>query len=257
MATKDNNCTCSNCGTEFYKKPSHIYKTNFCNKNCFNAYQVGKSSRAYPDLTGQQFSKLTVLELAESANGQRQWKCLCECGGFIKATTDDLHGGRKKSCGCLRGESHGMTATVEYKAWRHMLGRCLNKDNKSYKDYGDRGIKVCDRWLHSFACFIADMGLRPSPKSTLERIDNEKGYSPDNCRWATSKEQNRNKRSTHLITFNGERLCLSDWAIRLGIHSTSLRYRIRNWTLEQALTIPASENYWHQKASQPKPRPRI
>jgi len=123
-----------------------------------------------------------------------------------------------------------------------MKDRCTNPKNTNYKQYGERGISVCQSWLDSFESFYADMGDAPSIKHTLERIDNDQGYSPNNCRWATRLEQGRNTRKTHHIEFNGETLTLREWANRYSINYDTLRNRLftHGWPIERALTTPVA-----------------
>jgi len=118
-----------------------------------------------------------------------------------------------------------------------MIARCTNPNRPDYEYYGGRGITVCTAWRDSFAIFLADMGEKPKGKS-LDRIDNDLGYEPSNCRWATKHQQMQNTRSTRLITFNGETMGLNAWAKRLGINKESLRFRLNNWTLDRAMTEP-------------------
>lgn len=115
--------------------------------------------------------------------------------------------------------------TKEYFAWTSMKYRCLNPKHKAFKDYGGRGIKICKRWANSFPNFLIDMGVAPSPKHTLDRIDNSKGYTPKNCRWGTWKDQSLNKRSTVMVEHDGQIKPLSQWAYDLGIKYSTLRYR--------------------------------
>lgn len=127
----------------------------------------------------------------------------------------------------------------EYPIWCAMKRRCLSKASHAYKDYGGRGITVCERWQRSFADFLADMGPRPGPLVTLDRIDNDGNYEPGNCRWATRSEQARNRRSCIILEFNGERLTLVDWAERYGMERYQLEHRVRlGWPLERALAEP-------------------
>lgn len=127
-----------------------------------------------------------------------------------------------------------------YRRWLSMKTRCYNPRAPKYRDYGARGIRVCKRWQNDFAAFLADVGEAPSPKHTLERVNNDGHYEPRNVRWATPSEQGRNKRGNVVVTFCGESLCLVEWAERVGIGYSTLSYRIRRgWPAEKALTTPA------------------
>lgn len=138
---------------------------------------------------------------------------------------------------------HGAAAglrTAEYRSWLHMRNRCRLKTSPKYSSYGGRGITVCDKWFGSFESFLADMGLKPSPKHSLDRIDNDGNYEPDNCRWATSTEQSRNRRSSLVITANGKTLTLIEWSERSGIKSATIRKRLveLGWPADEAVTVP-------------------
>lgn len=136
-------------------------------------------------------------------------------------------------------ERHGKRQLPEYQVWLRMKGRCHTKTDKRYELYGARGIKVCKAWRNSFETFYNDMGPRPSDKHLLERKDNNKGYSPDNCTWATYHEQSRNKRNNVNISFRGKTQCVTDWAKETGISKGTIRQRINNgWSVEKALTVP-------------------
>lgn len=127
---------------------------------------------------------------------------------------------------------------VEYHAWQEMKRRCYNPRHRNFDRYGGRGIAVCDEWMNDSAQFLADMGPKPGPKYSLDRIDVDGPYCPSNCRWATSEEQSRNRSDTHHLTFRGETMCLVDWARRVGMSPNTIRYRLdRGWTTEQALTV--------------------
>lgn len=132
---------------------------------------------------------------------------------------------------------HGGFGTPEYSAWRAMIKRCTNARNASYARYGARGITVCQRWLDSFENFIFDMGRRPSDKHSLDRIDNNAGYGPDNCRWATATEQQCNRSSVIAIEHNGQTFCVAEWSRRTGIPASTIKQRIRlGWNPVDAIT---------------------
>lgn len=133
---------------------------------------------------------------------------------------------------------HGLSYAPEYRAWQQMRLRCLDPEHAAYASYGGRGITVCDRWREDPAAFIADLGPKPSPKHELDRIDNDKGYEPGNCRWVTRKVNDRNRRSNRFVTFRGETLTIAEWCERLGLPGDTVRWRLSRWTVEEALTTP-------------------
>lgn len=191
------------------------------------------------DITGLRFGRLVVIEKTEQrcASG-RLWLLRCDCGNEVRVSKCQVDAGYYQSCGCLRREmsrKHGMCGTPEYQAWADMISRCHGPKNPRFKDYGGRGIGVCDRWRSSFEAFYAELGPKP-PGALLDRIDNDKGYEPGNCRWVTSKESAQNRRTTRFLSFGGETLSVAAWADRLGINQSALRSRLRlGWTTEEAL----------------------
>ncbi len=176
---------------------------------------------------GDRHGKLTIIEEVFGKR-QRRFKCRCDCGNETIVRLGDLRSGNTKSCGCLKKErkpknySHGMSLSKEYKCWQHMKARCENPSNDGFSYYGKRGIKVCDRWKDSFENFYADMGPAPSPKHTIERINNEKDYSPENCKWATWFEQANNTRRNVKFFYNGKFLTPGQGARLLGIEYNDL-----------------------------------
>jgi hypothetical protein len=207
------------------------------------------------DLTGKKFGRLLVTAERVQHTGKKKcwkWVCICDCGRTTSATTGHLTSGDVRSCGCLRIETaakisvtHGMASrggdrTKEYRAWAHMLQRCYNPNDKSYPDYGGRGIRVCEEWKHDFVSFYREIGDAPSRSAMIGRIDNNSGYRPGNVRWETRIEQNRNKRSNVVVEWNGDKKTLSEWADELGIKNETLRKRIQcaGWSVERAMTEP-------------------
>jgi len=195
------------------------------------------------ELAGQKFGRLLVLRVApkNGAGAHMRWVCQCDCGAATVASGTRLVTGRKQSCGCLPVEilvehntRHGMAHTRLYRQWAKMLRRCRNKDDKSYSSYGGRGICVCERWL-DFANFLADMPERPSQRHSLGRIDNDKGYSPDNVRWETPQQQQRNRRSNRVITHDGRTMTAVEWAIELGIKPNAFYSRLNNMGEQRAI----------------------
>jgi hypothetical protein len=188
-------------------------------------------------MIGQKFHRLTVISQSQPTSGNRgkRWLCQCECGNQTIVRTDSLKNGRSKSCGCYSSEkskerivkintTHGMANTPEYKTWTGMLDRCNNKKTPSYRDYGGRGIQVCESWK-KFENFYKDMGKRPKGTS-IDRIDVNGDYCSENCRWATRQIQNNNTRKNKYITHNGETKTLSEW---------SRVYNIPVWKLSQRM----------------------
>ena len=194
------------------------------------------------DLTGNTYGLLTVTEhLGVRGRRVHYWKCECACGGTSEVSGGNLKKGSTKSCGCLnvaseRNKKHGMSNSTEYHIWNTMKSRCTNPNKSNYHNYGGRGISYSNEWA-SFENFYKDMGSRPDGMS-LDRIDNDGDYSPENCRWATQYEQDRNTRVNRHITFKGKTMIMQDWADQLSISVQGLKSRIDDlkWPLERALT---------------------
>jgi hypothetical protein len=199
---------------------------------------------AVPVSIGDTFNRLTVVAVAPSAHGLRRFSCRCSCGNSIVVAATYLTRNRTKSCGCLskdqviaKNRTHGLRHTPEYPVWVAMKARCLRESDACYYRYGGRGITVCREWQDDFARFLSDMGRRPTPQHTLDRINNDGHYEPGNCRWATRVQQNRNKRNNRRMTLNGETMTMQEWAERLGIHQAFLSQRLRlGWSDERTLT---------------------
>lgn len=188
---------------------------------------------------GQQINWLTVIAEVPRRKGRRRWLCECRCG--VRKEIDQSNLRSYLSCGCWQTihpnhVTHGYGRIPEYAVWNTMRQRCENPKVSYFANYGGRGIKVCERW-HSFVHFYEDMGPRPSSSHTIERRDNDGDYEPDNCHWATRLEQGRNKRNSHLLTFNGETMSVSAWAERMKMPAPRLYARIRvlGWSVERAL----------------------
>ncbi len=196
--------------------------------------------RPRDDLSGQRFGKLKVFSPVGKANKNAVvYLCLCDCGNPHYVERSSLVRGKSKSCGCHRGKhgaSVGKKITPEYATWKNMKRRCNNKNYHRYQEYGGRGITICEKWKDSFKCFLDDMGNKPFLGAQIDRIDTNKGYSPENCRWVSPKINCRNKRNNRILEFEGEKLCVAEWAERLNVNPNTLRYRIRrNLHIEEIL----------------------
>lgn len=183
------------------------------------------------DLTGKRSGKLVVIGHVIKEVGKTQKRklnfaiCQCDCGNIKEISAESINNKRTKSCGCILNEiignlnyAHGLSKSVEYKAWQKIKERCYNKTCKKYPIYGQRGIKVCDRWKNDFLLFLEDMGKRPSNKTSIDRIDVNGDYCLENCRWADSKEQANNTRKCVYIEHEGVKLTLKQWSEKLGVN---------------------------------------
>lgn len=198
---------------------------------------------------GKTFGKLTVLEFVGSVkNGNRKrryYKCSCNCGGYTTLSSDAISAESTNSCGCLHRQStkminykHGeANVTKENKAWQHIISRCECPTNKKFKNYGGRGIKVCERWRNSYQLFLADMGRAPTKQHSIERIDVNGDYSPENCKWATNLEQANNRTTSVIIEFGGQKLTLSQLARMYEIPYKALhsKFRYEHKSVEEIL----------------------
>lgn len=207
------------------------------------------------NLINKKFTRLYVKRLhPKRKNQKKQWECLCECGTLLLVDTNSLTSGHTKSCGCLKEDlllkrtiRHGKCGTPTYTTWKNIIKRCRKpeKDSisirKNKKYYFDRNITVCKEW-ENFETFLADMGDRPKGKYSLDRINNNLGYSKDNCRWATHTQQMRNTRANKFIEYKGIKKCLSEWADELKINPTILCKRLlRGWSDERTITTPVKK----------------
>jgi hypothetical protein len=209
------------------------------------------------DIRGQRFGRLVVVAYSHDVIGtvkkgpskgltyrNHYWVCKCDCGKTVTMRRSNFTSGLVYSCGCYNKEKatkHGMSKSAEYKTWRAMLDRCTNPKVGSFKYYGERGITVCGQWKESFETFYKDMGPRPSPKHSIDRLDNEKNYSPDNCRWTLAKSQIRNRRTTVRITVNGVTKSVydlfDDYRITDKRAQSRILYRISHgFSVEEAFT---------------------
>lgn len=201
------------------------------------------------DLSGRRFGRLVVISRGNVTQSHNSyWVCKCDCGNQCLIRGDHLKKGLSKSCGCLNKEAasvrqtvHGLSGSRLHVIWVSMKQRCDNPQNQAYSRYGEREIAVCDEWKNDFQAFY-DWAMTHGYESglTIDRIDNNKGYSPQNCRWATSSEQARNRRSCHFITFGGETRTMIEWAEKTGLPLNVLYLRIvrYGWPVWRALTEP-------------------
>ena len=191
------------------------------------------------DLSGMVFGNW-VVERGPIFDEKRKvrWACKCVCGEVRDVMAQSLVSGASTSCGCVHQESHGMSGSRVYKVWASMKRRCLNEGDRYYSNYGGRGIGVCDRWM-SFSNFINDMGLPPKG-CDLDRIDNNGNYSPENCRWATRRDNMNNRRNNVRLTVDGVTRTASEWEEHYGVPQDVIRLRVNRygWGDSDAVKIP-------------------
>lgn len=214
--------------------------------------------RLFEDLTGQNFARLTVIKPIK-VDGKTRWECQCCCGNVTIASKNDLKRGCVKSCGCLKKErltknkissKNDLVSEHEERRLRTifygMIQRCENKRRKAYKDYGGKGIKVCDEWRNSFAEFCNwSVANGYADNLSIDRIDGNGDYSPQNCRWATSKQQNNNRKDNRTICFNGETHTVSEWSRIVNIGKETIKYRLDSgWPINEVLGAPHKKKSW-------------
>lgn len=204
------------------------------------------------DLVGEKYGRLTVLKkLPERKRKCVMWLCLCDCGNTDEVTTSEIRSGKHLSCGCYQKErasetnsTHRNSRTRLHRIWCAMIQRCENENHVGYGNYGGRGVRVCDEWRNSFHAF-REWALCNgySDELTIERLDVDGNYCPENCKWATRHEQMNNTRRTKYFEYNGEKRTLREWSNITGIPFTRLKGRLqRGWTIERALTEDRRKN---------------
>lgn len=224
-------CDCGN--TTNVKLVDLLSGKSTCCLNCVN----------FIDIKDQRFDRLVAIKPKYIKNGSYYWECKCDCGVIKDIDGASLRAGRIKSCGCLKEEmiknntTHGLSESRLYNIHYHMIDRCYNFNNNAYYNYGGRGITVCDEWKNDFLSFYnwaINNGYQDD--LTIERIDNNKGYNPSNCRWCTMYDQSRNKRNNRYVNYNGDDIVLSDISRAYNIPGTSLRrYLEKGYSIEEIL----------------------
>lgn len=248
----DFQCDCGNVISECPGRVLYGHK-----KSCGECRKRNTSYELEQKITnsiGMKFGKLTIIGVShKNGSGKNYAKCKCECGNIIDILPNSLFSNKSKSCGCSKSNNSmlannkstssgnykdGRTKHLLYGTWHQMINRCENPKSKHYDRYGGRGIKVCDEW-HDFWSFVKwsdSVGGRPNGY-TLDRIDNDGNYCPENCRWADWKTQTSNKSSNRYITYNGKTQTIQQWSIDFGLNEQTLTNRInRGWSIERALT---------------------
>ena len=202
-------------------------------------------------LTGQVFGRLTVTGCAYRKNGKYYWDCVCSCGGSVAKpkSGSDLKSGKVRSCGCVRDETfannrrktHGMSRTRLFNIWSSMKQRCCYTGAISYNRYGARGICVCDEWRDNFDAFL-EWAIQNGYKDdlTIERIDNNGNYTPQNCKWATYKEQNNNRSNNRIVVYQGKKYTATELSVRIGLSVPALLWRLDNGWDETDIAMAAN-----------------
>lgn len=252
-------CQCD-CGNFINVRTTDLKNNHTQSCGCLHKEMLSKAKLI--DLTGQVYERLTVIKRVDdyiSPSGDRkvQWLCKCKCGKEVIVTGNNLKNGNIKSCGCYNREllpkinsTHNASNTRLYHIWTCMKDRCYNPKNKKYKDYGGRGIIICDEWINDFEAFANwayDNGYIENVsrgECTIDRIDVNGNYCQQNCRWVNQKVQTNNKRNNHYITYNGETHTVTEWNNILGYKKGVLSRRIfSGWSIEDAFTKPVKSNF--------------
>ena len=252
-------CQCD-CGNFVNVRTADLKNNGTQSCGCLHKEMLSKAKLI--DLTGQVYGRLTVIKRVDdyiSPSGDRkvQWLCKCKCGKEVIVTGNNLKNGNSKSCGCYNREllpkinsTHNASNTRLYHIWTCMKDRCYNPKNKKYKDYGGRGIIICDEWINDFETFANwayDNGYVENVsrgECTIDRIDVNGNYCQQNCRWVNQKVQTNNKRNNHYITYNGETHTVTEWNNILGYKKGVLSRRIfSGWSIEDAFTKPVKSNF--------------
>lgn len=233
-------CICE-CGEKTYATYTHLKNGN--NKTCGKCTDRSwKNSSRFIDLTGKRYGMLTVIGFAGTKNNNCMWNCKCDCGQFKTVSTNKLSMGKTSSCGCKKIKVNRESTSDLYQHWYAMLNRCRPENTNTKKDYFDRGITVCDDWkLDGGFWAFKEWSLKNGYKEglTLDRINNDCGYSPNNCRWTTQKEQQNNKTNNHYITYKGVTKTMKQWSESTGIGYSKLRHRIyANWDIDRVFETP-------------------
>jgi hypothetical protein len=225
------------CGASVTKLVSNVRSGQTSSCGCLRREERAQKNRDKIRIQpGDKFNLLTALQLSDCGSRRTKWRFRCDCGREIHAGVTDVTRGDVKSCGCLH-RKHGMSQSGEFIIWRGMIARCENPKTRCYESYGGRGIKVCPEWRHDFATFFAHVGPRPSSTHTIDRLDNDRDYEPGNVRWATSNEQQRNKRNTIRVDYQGRNMALSDAADLAGVNRETARYRFyKGLPIEEVLS---------------------
>ena len=252
-------CQCD-CGNFINVRTTDLKNNHTQSCGCLHKEMLSKAKLI--DLTGQVYERLTVIKrvddyISPSGSHQVQWLCKCKCGKEVIVTGNNLKNGNSKSCGCYNREllpkinsTHNASNTRLYHIWICMKDRCYNPKNKKYKDYGGRGIIICDEWINDFEAFANwayDNGYIENVsrgECTIDRIDVNGNYCQQNCRWVNQKVQSNNKRNNHYITYNGETHTVTEWNNILGYKKGVLSRRIfSGWSIEDAFTKPVKSNF--------------
>ena len=237
------------CGNEIIRNISKVRSGRVNSCGCLREENARKA--IFKDLTGEKFNYLTVIEYVGQKNKRTMWRCRCDCGNEVIVDTNSLKSGNTTACGCRQylgwgqNRTHGMSKTRIYNEWQGMKRRCLNEKDIYYRNYGGRGITVCDAWIaeDGFENFYDwSMSNGYADNLTIDRIDNNKGYSPDNCRWSDRFTQMNNQRGNRIIEHNGRKQTLTMWAREYGLTPRIISSRLKyGWNLEDALNIPVGE----------------